>query len=221
MEATRHVWAGAILLAGGAFLISGVIPQKSPSLEVRLDAAIPGEIDGYRGQDTEIPQIERRVAGFDEYLMRVYEAPDVGTDSVADAPPWVSVYAAYYESQARGRTIHSPKNCMPGAGWEALESRIVDVEVPGQGPIPVNRYILTRETEQVLVFYWYQGRGRVAASEYRVKWDLLRDAALKQRSDEALVRVVVPISSDEESAVRLAARVVRQVVPALYGALPG
>jgi hypothetical protein len=40
------------------------------------------------------------------------------------------------------------------------------------------------------VYYWYQGRGRIVASEYQVKWNLLRDAALLGHTEEALVRVV-------------------------------
>ena len=44
------------------------------------------------------------------------------------------------------------------------------------------------------MYYWYQGRGRVAANEYAVKWQLLRDAARYGRTEEALVRVVVPLA---------------------------
>ena len=89
------------------------------------------------------------------------------------------------------------------------------------GTVAVNRYLLQREQQQVLVLYWYQGRGRVQANEYLVKWDLLRDSALRHRSDEALVRIVVPIRSDEEAAFALAAQAAVQVVTALPEALPG
>jgi hypothetical protein len=69
------------------------------------------------------------------------------------------------------------------------------------------------------VLYWYQGRGRGASNEYRVKWDLLRDAALRRRSDEALVRVVVPVRSGEDAAA-LAVRVAETLAPAVAEALP-
>ncbi len=199
-------------------MISGVIPQERPSLAAPLETAIPHDIDGYRGRDVEISREEQRVAGFDEYLMRVYEPPSSAAE--AEIHPWISVYAAFYETQARGRTIHSPKNCMPGAGWEALESRIIHVQIPSTGPIPVNRYVLKRESEQVLVLYWYQGRGRVVANEYLVKWELLRDAALKRRSDEALVRIVVPIVQGESAALEAAKRTAVKIVPAVQDALP-
>jgi len=85
----------------------------------------------------------------------------------------------------------------------------------------VNRYLIRKGTERALVLYWYQGRGRVQANEYRVKWDLLRDAVLRRRTEEALVRVVVPLSGDdEERATQLGARIVGSVVPALARTLP-
>jgi EpsI family protein len=84
----------------------------------------------------------------------------------------------------------------------------------------VNRYLLQRGQERALVLYWYQGRGRIAANEYAVKFDLLKDAALSGRSEEALVRVMVPIRGAEEESLRLATTVAEAIVPAVYRALP-
>ena len=97
------------------------------------------------------------------------------------------------------------------------------VDVPTEGhPVPVNRYVIAREGAQAIVYYWYQGRNRVAADEYGVKWDLLRDAALQSRSEEALVRLVLPISDAQsaEAADTLARAAIRSLVPALVEALP-
>ena len=93
------------------------------------------------------------------------------------------------------------------------------VDTPN-GAVVVNRYLLQNGDAQALVLYWYQGRGRVQASEYLVKWDLLRDAALRQRSDEALVRIVVPLWGSEEDSFNLARSVAERLVPALGKALP-
>jgi hypothetical protein len=71
------------------------------------------------------------------------------------------------------------------------------------------------------VLYWYQGRGRTEAGEYAVKWNLLRDAALRRRTEEALVRVIVPVTGSEDDAFRLAAHAAAASVPAVAGALPG
>ena len=89
-------------------------------------------------------------------------------------------------------------------------------------PVVVNRYLLGNAGERALVYYWYQGRGRVAANEYKVKWDLLRDSALRGRSEEALVRIVVPINArtDLARADSLAEATAGALIPAVYGVLP-
>jgi len=48
----------------------------------------------------------------------------------------------------------------------------------------------------------------------------MRDAVLKRRTDEALVRVVVPIVTGEEEAFAAARALAVQVKPALDRALP-
>jgi EpsI family protein len=201
------------LLAIGAILTVGVQTQRLLPLRTPLASVVPLDIAGHAGREGRLSDDEVRVAGVSQYLMRVYEAP-------ADRSEWFSVYVGYYEQQMQGRTIHSPKNCLPGAGWEVLASRIEPVDT-GEGAVQVNRYLLQRGSQQALVLYWYQGRGRVQASEYVVKWELLRDAALRQRSDEALVRVVVPIREGrEEEAMRTARQAAASLIPSVYQALP-
>jgi EpsI family protein len=84
----------------------------------------------------------------------------------------------------------------------------------------VNQYLLQRGTEAALVLYWYQGRGRVAWNEYGVKWDLLRDAALRRRTEEALVRVVVPVTASRDEALAVATQTASSIIPAISRALP-
>lgn len=217
-----YLWTAAVLLWVGVFAATGVIPQQRRSLDAPLDAVVPRVLDGYVGTDVEIGQEEQRVAGFTDYLFRSYAAPeaDAMDPDLGAQVPLFSVYVGYYDSQTRGKTIHSPKNCLPGSGWEALGSTMALVETP-TGPVKVNRYLLQNGDERALVLYWYQGRGRVQANEYMVKWDLLRDAAMRHRSDEALVRIVVPLVGSEEASFDLARSVAEKLVPALDRALPG
>jgi EpsI family protein len=174
---------------------------------------VPRQIEGIPSRDQVLSGEEARAAGVTSYLVRNYQRSDSGSGMA------FSVYVGYYDRQTQGRTVHSPKNCLPGAGWEPLASRPETVTTDA-GTVVVNRYLLQRQREQALVLYWYQGRGRVAWNEYRVKWDLLRDAALRRRSDEALVRIVVPVRGAESEAAALAVRVTRLLVPAVYSALP-
>ena len=207
-------WAPFVLLAVGATYTVGIDSQRSLALREPLEATVPADLSGLQGTDLTLSAAEIRVAGMSNYLARIYR-PAAGKPG----PAWAQVYVGYYERQTQGRTIHSPKNCLPGSGWEPLASRTVEIETP-HGTVTVNRYLLKREKEAAVVLYWYQGRGRVASSEYAVKWDLLRDAALRRRTEEALVRVVVPVSAGEEEAFAVAARLAGTLVPAVSRALP-
>lgn len=185
MRDTR-LFIAAGLFGVGCLLISGVRPQRATPLPASLDA-MPLTLVGVVGTDQPISEEEQRVAGMSDYMYRTYFSADT---SIA-----FSVYVGYYESQTTGKTIHSPKNCLPGAGWETLTSERTNLDVGGT-PRTVNRVLLANGGVQAVVYYWYQGRGRVAANEYAVKWDLLRDAALKGRTEESLVRIIVPVKPE-------------------------
>lgn len=207
-------WAPGGMLAVGCLLLLSVNRQHTMPLARPL-GEIPRSLLGREALDRTISEAEQRVAGMDDYLLRWYVVPG---DSVAD----FSTYVGYYERQSQGETIHSPKNCLPGAGWEVLEAGDRPVDVAG-APVTVNRYLLSNAGERALVYYWYQGRGRVAANEYRVKWDLLRDSALRGRSEEALVRIVVPLTGRMPlaRADSVAAAAAGELIPAVHGVLPG
>ena len=219
MKPAYTKWLPAGLLAVGVLLTTaGVHTQRVMQLERPLGEVIPREYVGWQGEDVVISEDEQRVAGMTEYVMRRHSPPDAAGDAAAAAA--FSVYVGYYESQSQGKTIHSPKNCLPGGGWEPLTSKRETIET-ALGPVLVNRYLIGNGPAKALVLYWYQGRGRVEANEYVVKWDLLRDQALLGRSDEALVRIIVPVQGSEDAAFAQAERVARQLVVDVDRALPG
>lgn len=96
----------------------------------------------------------------------------------------------------------------------------VDVLKTEAGEVKVNRCVLQRGDDRALVMCWYQGRGRVEANEYAVNLDLLRDAVLRRRSDEPLVRVLVPVIENQDAALAMATEVAKTVVPRLHQVLP-
>lgn len=203
-------WAPGSILSVGVIFTLGLGPQGDMELRHPLAEAVPGSLLGLEGQPVQVSDEEARVAGFDDYVFRLF----------GEGQSAFSVYVGFYGSQTRGRTIHSPKNCLPGSGWEALASYAAIITTNDGREVTVNRYVLQREDARALVLYWYQGRGRIAHDEYLVKWDLLRDAALYRRSDEALVRIVVPIEDGEDAAFATAARVAEDLIPAVDAALP-
>ena len=164
------------------------------------------------------------ILGVDDYLARAYFTPDRSG---------VGVYVGYYGSQRQGDTMHSPQNCLPGAGWEPVSNTMMAIAVrDGEGaaerPVEVNRYLIRKGLDRQLVLYWYQSHGRVVASEYWSKFYLIRDAVRFNRTDGALVRVIVPIAGSatgptaegEPQAEQQAIRFVQELFPALNGYLP-
>jgi EpsI family protein len=170
-----------VLLVGCGFVWQTHSQRQMP-LSAPLASIIPA-VDGYSVVDLKIGDDERRVAGMSDYVARAY---------LRDSAQAFQTLVSYYDRQGQGKTIHSPRNCLPGAGWEILrgERRAVTVDGVSHG---VNHYVLKNGAATDVVYYWYQGRGRVVASEYAVKWNLLRDAALLGHTEEALVRVVIPV----------------------------
>ena len=203
-----------MLLVVGVAITQGINPSASLPLRAPLDETIPREIAGLQGRDATVPENERVVAGMTNYLLRNFVRATGATAAT------FSLYVGYYDQQSQGKAIHSPKNCLPGAGWEALQSSATTIHT-ASGRVTVNRYLLRKGDEQALALYWYQGRGRIQANEYAVKWNLLLDAALRHRTDEALVRIVVPLTTGSDaSALDLASRAAEEVVTGVSAALP-
>lgn len=172
----------ALILAGGFLFVSSTRGQKAVPLTAPIESVLPS-LDGYSVRDQKVSDEERRVAGMTNYVARVYSR---------DTLVAFTTLVSYYDRQTRGKSIHSPRNCLPGAGWEILSGGTQTVTANGAAYV-LNRVMLKNRGASAVVYYWYQGRGRVVASEYAVKWNLLQDAALRGHTEEALVRVVVPV----------------------------
>ncbi len=171
-----------------ALLLVGCLALERTREQVRVPLAAPlatvvPSLPGYSVENVPLSADERQAAGMTDYVANVFRR---------DTTVAFTTFVSYYDRQAQGRTIHSPRNCLPGAGWEVLRGATRSIGV-GREIYAVNRDVLKNHNSTAVVYYWYQGRGRVVASEYAVKWNLLRDAALFGHSEEALVRVVVPI----------------------------
>ena len=183
------------LLLGTAFFATHVTGTENHVDREPL-AALPHVIDNWRGREA-TPLADDVVAllGVDDYIHRVY---------LSDAGVPVGLYAGYYGSQRQGDTIHSPQNCLPGAGWRPVSSTTIHLNSDGRR-VPVNQYIIQKGIDQQVVLYWYQGRGRVVANEYANKALLMWDAATLQRTNGGLVRVMSPVVPGRDAAADVAA----------------
>ena len=134
----------------------------------------------------------------------------------------VWLFIAFFKSQRTGQSPHSPKNCLPGSGWEPLINDRPLLEVPGEAkPITVNRYVVELGGQKSAVLYWYQPHGRVVANEFAAKFWSVADAMRYHRSDTALVRITTDArDGDVDGAVETDYNFARAVFPALMKQLP-
>jgi exosortase D (VPLPA-CTERM-specific) len=137
----------------------------------------------------------------------------------------VNLYVAYYESQRKGESIHSPATCLPGSGWNFKEAGETTILVPGHdgGFMRVNRAFMEKVGQRQLAYYWFPQRGRVLTNAYQLKIFAFWDALTRQRTDGALVRLITPVYESEElkdAEARLQA-FVRDIVPVLAEYIPG
>ena len=138
-------------------------------------------------QDAPLTKRELEVLGVSDYVTRVYAAPQ---------RTGVGLYIGYWQSQRQGSSIHSPQNCLPGAGWEPTSQSIISFANPNAPDTPYegNRYVVQKGNDRMLVLYWFQSHGRIVASEYWSKFYLVTDAMRLDRSDGAIVRLTAPIA---------------------------
>lgn len=176
-----------VLAAAALFLHSRssaeVLPGRAPLQE------FPAALDDWSSRTVPIEPEVRRVLGDGDFLQRIYYRGSQGE--------MFDVFLAYFPSQRTGSTIHSPKNCLPGAGWAPIESNRVPLTWPDGRTFHINEYIIARGLDRQVVLYWYQAHGRAVASEYWAKFYLVADAIRTNRSDGALVRVLTPVRPGE------------------------
>lgn len=186
------------------------IPLRQPL------TAFPKQIASWTTvQEGVVDEKTNAVLRADDTLTRVYV--DSGNQKMA------SLFIAYFQSQRQGQSPHSPKHCMPGAGWSPVLSEPISFKVPNRpDPISVNKFILQKGSEKTLVLYWYQANQRVIASEYSAKVYLVWDALRYNRTDTALVRVIVPLNESitEQAATEAGVSFIQSVFPNLGQYLP-
>jgi EpsI family protein len=192
--------------------------RAEPAVRREALSSCPLILDDWHGQQA--PTLDGQtlsLLGVDDYINRIYLG--------ADMHP-VSLYVGYYASQREGDTMHSPLNCLPGAGWSPVSVGRIAVPVAtaeaGASPrtITVNRYVIEKGLDRQLVLYWYQSHGRVVASEYWGKIYLVLDAIRTNRTDGALVRIIAPITTTESDAERQAVDFAEALCPLLDRYLP-
>jgi EpsI family protein len=209
----RLLSVAACFIVGAGVIARASRAEPTPSRRTFVD--FPLSIDGWRGGRTQPLDADvLRVLNVDDYVNRTYSS----------RAGMAGLYVGYYASQREGDTIHSPLNCLPGSGWEPVKKERVPIDVGAAQPIVVNQLLIQKGLDRQAVVYWYQSHGRVVASEYWGRAYLALDALRLNRTDGAIVRVIVPVGGDgseaESAAQQVAQQFTRAVYPIVTGYLP-
>ena len=209
----RFFFAAGLIIATAVFLRARTHGEVFPP---RLTLqSFPHQIGNWTGNDIAIDKDTLQVLGPGDFLLRVYSDPEQHL-------PYVDLFIAYFPSQSTNDTMHSPKNCLPGAGWAPIESGRIRLNVPGHVPFPVNRYVIAKGDSKQVVLYWYWAHDRGVASEYWAKYYLVADSIRMNRSDGSLVRVTTPLLPGEspDAAQQRLLPFVSAIVPKLQAYIP-
>lgn len=182
-----------LLLAGAAwFLLPRNRREIVPARENFVN--FPIRMGTWVGSNVDIAPGDRETLGPEDFLLRDYH------DAAADDDSEVGLFMAYFPSQRLGDTIHSPQNCLLGAGWQPVHFGRIEIAGPGRAPLLVNRYVIAKGNRQGLVLYWFWAHGRSVTSEYWAKFYLVQDSLHLHRSDGSLIRVSTELRQNESAA---------------------
>ena len=181
-----------ILVSSFAF----AIPEKAEIEPVRKEfVEFPVELGAWKGRAEILEQVYIDALKFSDYVMYYYEREgDKGS---------VNFYSAYYASQKKGASAHSPRSCIPGGGWQiaSLKSHFIPNVSVGDQQLKVNRLVIQKGEYKQLVYYWFQQRGRIITNEYLMKWYLFWDSITKNRTDGALMRLTTSLEPGQDISV--------------------
>lgn len=206
-------YVGSVSLIACAALFSWSVGARQEHPPVRAAFVdFDMRIGDWRGSTLPVePQLISALR-FDDYLLADY------TDGMHRP---ITLYIAYYQSQRKGQSAHSPSSCIPGGGWEITSHRSLTLPIDGRS-IAINRVLIQKDREKQLVFYWFKQRDRHLTSEYSVKWYLFWDALTRQRSDGALIRLSAAVDpgDDEHAVEERLLRFAQTIQPQLHRYIP-
>jgi exosortase D (VPLPA-CTERM-specific) len=181
---------GAAMLLGSAIVLSYLLPSRAEAVpQRRWFVDFPLQIGEWGGKQGRIEDMYLDQLKLDDYLMADF----------SNGKDLINAYVAYYASQRKGESVHSPRACIPGGGWRINEFSQTSVEVDAGGrELPVNRALIQLGDQRQLVYYWFKQRDRELTNEYAVKWYIFVDALMRHRTDGALVRLITPVRPGED-----------------------
>jgi EpsI family protein len=210
MTYTKTLITLAILLITAAVtFFAGQTEKITPN---KPFSEFPLEIDEWKGVTSELDEKVYNILGVEDYILANYRKP---------SGEMVNLYVGFYQSQKEGDIIHSPKNCMPGAGWHIAKTAVETVPLDNTGKsMKVIKLLLQKGPEKQIVLYWFQSRGRIISSEYMEKVWLVLDSIFRHRTDGSFVRLITPVVKDEAASGNLLNEFAQKAFPYLNEHIP-
>ena len=207
----KHTAIIVILLISAAGLTT-LLSHSERIKPNRPFSQFPLEIGPWRGVTSQMDEQVYNILGVEDYIMANFSK---------NTGQRVNLYVGFYQSQSKGDLIHSPKNCMPGAGWNIAQSSVMPIDLPKSGKtIKIAKLLLANGGQKQVVYYWFQSRGRIINSEYMQKIWLVVDSITKNRTDGSFVRLIAPVIKDETAAEVLLTQFADDIFPTLNQFIP-
>ncbi len=204
-----RIFIAVLVMVGGILATHSLRPKDvtAPQLPLR---EFPSDIGFSHSEDRPFEAQVVRAIGADDYINRIYAGNSLP----------IELYIGYYKDQRTGDRIHSPKNCLPGSGWEPVHSTRIQIGSMGGTPVVVNGFLVAQGAKRDMVLYWYQSHGRIIASEYWAKFWLVADALKHRTADGAIIRIWTTAADGEATSQARAVEFARQVYPQVAKFLP-
>jgi EpsI family protein len=211
-------WIVIVILVSTIFVLQGRgdVDQVPFSEPLRL---MPQSFGPWTAQDVPLTDDTLEVLGKGDFLNRIYTFQ---SPNGADRVPAISLFIGYFASQRTGQTMHSPQNCLPGAGWTFESQKYTTIQDINGKDYKVGEYVISNGDIRQFVIYWYQAHGRSVPNEYIAKGYMVTDAIRMNRTDGALVRVITQILPSEslDAAEARAIHFTQQMAPELPRFIP-
>lgn len=210
-SATQGVFLSVCLILILQAAASRVLSIPERDFPIPQLHTVPMQLEGWRASGEELLEEDTlKVLQPDEYILRNYVAEAEGAS--------MGLFVAHFRSRQNSNSYgpHSPRACLPGAGWLPVSSNVALVDVPSRGQrIPINEYVVEKSGKRIAVVYWYQNDRDVWAEEFHEKLRLLPDLIRYRRSDVSLVRLVSPTERGAEDTFRNCIQFTKLVFPLL------
>ena len=199
---TAGLYVLTVVLLAGTLAIRGASSRRIPGVLLQPLDTIESNLAGWTlAKQSTLPAYTVKALKPSSYLVRTY----------TKGPAAAELFIAYYSQQRSGESMHSPKHCLPGAGWEILRTGSAAIPLDGR-TVTINKYSIANSGQSELMFYWYQSKDRVIADEFVGKFFLAEDALLTGQTAASIVRITLPDNKNAEAdGIAIATQLIAQV----------